>query len=65
MSNEYKVGDIVSVRVKIASKTEDEGNKFTYKVKSLNNQYASMEVHSEDITGITLNVPVSKDNNEE
>ena len=55
----HKVGDIVSVRVKIISVTEEEGNKFTYKVKGLNasNYHSSMEVPIEDITCVTLNVP--------
>jgi hypothetical protein len=56
----YKVGDIVSVRVKIAGITEDENNKFSFKVKRLDSSYDSMNVLEEDITAITLNVPLEE-----
>ena len=53
----HKVGDIVSVRVKISSITEDESNKFTYKIKCLQDAYDSMTVKLEDIVGTSLQVP--------
>jgi len=58
---EHKVGDIVLIRVKIASITEDEGNKFTFKVKALSTDaYSSMTITGEDITGTTLNIPTNR-----
>ena len=55
-----KVGDIVSIRVKVSSITEEEGNLYKYKVKALSSTGGygeSMMILGEDVIGTTLNVP--------
>lgn len=53
-----KVGDIISIRVKVKSKTEEEGNKITYEVKALSgNNYSTMRIESDDIIATNIQVP--------
>ena len=53
----HKVGDIISIRVKIKSKTEEENGKMTYVVKGLNEGYHSMTINEEDIVGTSAIIP--------
>lgn len=56
------IGDIVTIQVKVTSKTEEEGGKVTYKVKGVSSDsYNSMTVGPEDIMTTAVQVPHSKE----
>ena len=59
--NKYRIGDLISVRVRVFRVTEDENHKFTYGVKALHNNGDYMSIVEEDVTLSTMNIPTSNE----